>query len=59
MSEFLNMGGFAWFVWPCYGLTAVSMIWLIVDSWRKRAAQRATLASMTTVSAPASARAER
>ena len=27
MSEFLSMGGYAQFVWPCYGLTAL-VFWL-------------------------------
>ena len=27
MSEFLNMGGYAAFVWPSYGLAAV-VLWL-------------------------------
>ena len=27
MSDFLAMGGYAAFVWPCYGLTAI-VLWL-------------------------------
>ena len=27
MSEFFHMGGYAWFVWPSYGITAV-VLWL-------------------------------
>jgi heme exporter protein D len=34
MSEFFAMGGHAAFIWPCYGLTAVVMIFLVVQSIR-------------------------
>lgn len=30
MSEFLNMGGYAFFVWSSYGLTAVFMLLNVV-----------------------------
>jgi len=26
LSEFLHMGGYAAFVWPCYGLTLIVLI---------------------------------
>ena len=26
MAEFLAMGGYAWYVWPAYGLTAIVLI---------------------------------
>lgn len=35
MAEFLNMGGYASFVWTAYGLSAVALIWLAMSS-RKR-----------------------
>ena len=42
MSAFLEMGGHAAFVWPCYLLTLAGMVWLAVASWRraKQAAER-------------------
>jgi len=41
MATFLQMGGFAWFVWPCYALCLGGMIWLALTSWlRARAASR-------------------
>jgi len=36
MSEFLDMGGYAAFVWPSYGLTAVVLIGVLVVSLRQR-----------------------
>ena len=32
---FFSMGGYAAFIWPCYALTAIGMIWLAYASWRK------------------------
>lgn len=34
MSEFLKMGGYAVFVWPSYGLSALVLTGLLVLSWR-------------------------
>ena len=42
-SEFLDMGGYAAFVWPAYGLAAVIMLILAATSWRALVAERATL----------------
>lgn len=33
MSEFFAMGGYAEFVWPSFGITAVVMVWMIVAPW--------------------------
>ena len=33
MAEFLDMGGFAAFVWPCYALSLGGMVWLGLASW--------------------------
>jgi len=30
MSEFLNMGGYAFYVWMSFGITAVVLVWNIV-----------------------------
>jgi len=43
MSEFFDMGGYAGFVWPAYGVAAVVMIALLVASWRKLRSQEKTL----------------
>jgi heme exporter protein D len=32
---FFSMGGYAAFIWPCYALTAIAMLWLAYASWRK------------------------
>lgn len=34
MSEYLAMGGHAAFIWPCYALTAVIMVGLLMVSIR-------------------------
>ena len=47
MSAFFDMGGYAAFIWPCYGATAIGMIWLGYGSYQRaqRAAQQ--LAALT------------
>lgn len=34
MSDFFAMGGYGAFIWPCYGLAALVMIVLVVQSVR-------------------------
>ena len=34
-QTFLDMGGYAAFVWPAYGLSAVALIAVAVFSWRE------------------------
>lgn len=34
MTEFLAMGGYARFVWPAYGLAAVVLVGMAVQSYR-------------------------
>lgn len=34
MSEYWAMGGYAVFVWPAYGLSALVMVGLVVTAWR-------------------------
>jgi heme exporter protein D len=34
MSQFLAMGGYAAYVWPAYGITAVVLVGLVVQSLR-------------------------
>lgn len=43
MSEFLSMGGYAAFIWPAYGLTAVVMVALLAASIIKARASEAEL----------------
>jgi len=43
ISEFLDMGGYAAFVWPSYIIAAVVMVILAIASWRALVAERATL----------------
>ena len=47
MAAFLDMGGFAGFVWPCYALSLGGMIWLGVISWRRARTAAKQLAKMT------------
>ncbi|HEB58542.1 MAG TPA: heme exporter protein CcmD [Gammaproteobacteria bacterium] len=35
LSEFLNMGGYAAYVWPVYGVAAVILIANLVTPWRE------------------------
>ena len=47
MVAFLDMGGFAGFVWPCYALSLGGMIWLGVTSWQRAITAAKLLADMT------------
>ena len=40
MSEFLSMGGYGAFVWPCFGLAAIVLIWNVVAARRMHAVGR-------------------
>ena len=31
-DQFFNMGGYGQYVWPAYGLAAVALIWLLLQS---------------------------
>ena len=42
-GEFFDMGGYAVFVWPAYGIAAVILILLALLSWRALVAERRTL----------------
>lgn len=50
MSEFFDMGGYAAFVWPAYGLTALIMVVVAIISIR---AARSTNAAFERLSAQA------
>ncbi len=43
MGEFWNMGGYAAFVWPVYGLAAIVMVVLIVNAVRRARRSEADL----------------
>ena len=47
MAEFLDMGGFAAFVWPCYALSLGGMVWLGLASWLRVRETSRRLAEMT------------
>jgi heme exporter protein D len=40
MNEFLDMGGYAAYVWPCFALTAVVLAWNVLAARRSHAAAR-------------------
>ena len=44
MSEFLEMGGYAVFVWPAYGVTLAVLLLLVLDSVRSLKRRTAELA---------------
>lgn len=46
MEDYLAMGGYAAFVWPAYGLSAIVMIGLVVSGWRTVKVRERDLARM-------------
>lgn len=46
MSEFFAMGGYAAFVWPAYGLTALVMLGLLVDTVHRLRSRRRRLEAL-------------
>jgi heme exporter protein D len=34
LDAFLNMGGYAGFVWPAYGITAFGILAALIVTWR-------------------------
>jgi heme exporter protein D len=44
MSPFLAMGGYAAYVWPAYGVTALGLIAAVAWVWTGYARAKATLA---------------
>ncbi len=46
MEEFLNMGGYAVYVWPSYGLTALFMIALTLSSLHTLSKRKRQLAEL-------------
>jgi heme exporter protein CcmD len=41
MSEFLRMGGYEAFVWPCFALAGVVLVWNIASARRLHASAMA------------------
>jgi heme exporter protein CcmD len=41
VSDFLHMGGYAAFVWPCFALAAVVLAWNVAAARRLHAVARA------------------
>ena len=46
MTEFFNMGGYAAFVWPALGLTALVMATLYIQSYTSLRAREAELEAL-------------
>ena len=46
MNDYLAMGGYAAFVWPAYGLSAVVMIGLVIAGWRSLRVRERDLAKL-------------
>ena len=46
IATFFAMGGYAFYVWPSLGLTAVVMVGLLWSSWRGLRSAEGTLASL-------------
>ncbi len=47
MSEYFSMGGYAAFVWPCFLLTAIVLVWNVVAARRQHAAARSKVLRKT------------
>jgi heme exporter protein D len=46
ISEFFQMGGYAAFVWPAFGVTAAVMVGLAITSQRRLRANETALAAL-------------
>jgi heme exporter protein D len=46
MEHYLEMGGYAAFVWPAYAVAVVVMLGIVIASWRDFTRQRALLAAL-------------
>ena len=47
VSQFLDMGGYAGFVWPAYGIAAIVLVGLLVISRRELWAAEKTLDALS------------
>jgi heme exporter protein D len=48
VSDYLQMGGYAAFVWPAYGLSALVMLGLVLVVWRDLRTNQRALARLQT-----------
>ncbi|HEY4345215.1 MAG TPA: heme exporter protein CcmD [Parvibaculum sp.] len=46
MAQYLDMGGYAAFVWPAYAVAAIIMLGIVIASWRDLTRQRGLLAAL-------------
>ena len=44
IETYLAMGGYAAYIWPAFGVAAVVLVGLLLDSWRAAWAREAELA---------------
>jgi len=50
LESFFAMGGYAVFVWPAFGLTALVMIWLLVATLRRLRERERAMAELQAAS---------
>ena len=46
-TTFLEMGGYAAYIWPCYGISLILMVGILISSIRARANNKAILNGLT------------
>ncbi|MDP6175524.1 MAG: heme exporter protein CcmD [Rhodospirillales bacterium] len=46
IGNFLSMGGYAGFIWPAFGISALVLAGLLIDSRRRLAARERELAAL-------------
>ncbi len=46
MDHFLDMGGYAYFVWPAYGVVALLLLVFAVQAWHELRRQQAELTAL-------------
>ncbi len=38
LAEFMALGGYGFYVWTAFGVTAACMLWEVIALWRRRPA---------------------
>ena len=56
IEEYLAMGGYAAFVWPCFAATLAVMIWLFVSSKQRLARLKSEVGALEALDSPRQAR---
>lgn len=46
-TTFFEMGGYAAYIWPCYGVSVILMVGILISSIRTRANNQAILNDLT------------